>query len=607
MTISSDAPVAEPKPLEAIQAAVTRVTRQGHQLGSDALRITLPTRHCRAHTLNGARALGREAELGSISVGKRADFVILGADPLEVPADAIAQIEVRETWIDGELAHSGHNHLLSSTSTHRGKVMNREQQIVKARKAGFAAFVGTTIEWYDFYVYATAAALVFGDIFFPPGTDRLTGVAAAFATYAVGFFARPLGGIVFGHVGDKMGRRTALVVTLTLMGAGHVPHRHVAHLRVDRVLGAVTAGTAPLRPRLCRRRRMGRRGPDGRRACTRGQEDLLRRFRSAGQPRPARSLATGFFSILSTFGDDALREWAWRLPFLCSALLILVGLVVRLKVEEVPGFRIRGEVRGRTGNAAAQVRAGDQLAPDHPGHRHSARRSRRLLPRDDLHHGVRNRPRCRIVGDVDSQRAQCRCSGRVDRDSRRGVARRQGGTRPRRHLGPCVQSRFLAAPQFLVLKSGSVFLIFLTFAVMRLVLAAAYGPIAAVLSQMFKPQARYTSISLAYQGAGAIFGGVVSAGVDADVQGNRQHLAGHRTADRHVRPEHRPACSSLRSMWDEATDTDGAPQGLNKESASALTTENTTAGAVHDFPCTAPAVVSGQLSLSAGYAPTRWR
>lgn len=116
VTISSDAPVAEPKPLEAIQAAVTRVTRQGHQLGSDALRITAD-QALQAHTLNGARALGREAELGSISVGKRADFVILGADPLEVPADAIAQIEVRETWIDGELAHSGHNHLLSSTST----------------------------------------------------------------------------------------------------------------------------------------------------------------------------------------------------------------------------------------------------------------------------------------------------------------------------------------------------------------------------------------------------------------------------------------------------------------------------------------------------------
>ncbi len=98
--------------------------------------------------------------------------------------------------------------------------MSHDTQIAKARKAGFAAFVGTTIEWYDFYVYATAAALVFGEIFFPSDTDRLTGIAAAFATYAVGFFARPLGGIVFGHVGDRIGRRTALVVTLTLMGAG---------------------------------------------------------------------------------------------------------------------------------------------------------------------------------------------------------------------------------------------------------------------------------------------------------------------------------------------------------------------------------------------------
>ncbi|WFR72824.1 hypothetical protein P9209_02630 [Prescottella defluvii] len=78
-------------------------------------------------------------------------------------------------------------------------------QIGKARKAAFAAFVGTTIEWYDFYIYATAAALVFGHVFFPADTGRLTGIAASFATFAVGFFARPLGGIVFGHIGDRIG------------------------------------------------------------------------------------------------------------------------------------------------------------------------------------------------------------------------------------------------------------------------------------------------------------------------------------------------------------------------------------------------------------------
>ena len=82
-----------------------------------------------------------------------------------------------------------------------------------------ASFIGTTIEWYDFFLYGTAAALVFNKLFFP-NFDPVAGTAAAFATYAVGFFARPLGGIVFGHFGDKLGRKSMLVTTLILMGIG---------------------------------------------------------------------------------------------------------------------------------------------------------------------------------------------------------------------------------------------------------------------------------------------------------------------------------------------------------------------------------------------------
>ena len=100
VTISSDAPVAEPRPLEAIQAAVTRVTRRGHKLGPDSLRISAEAA-LRAHTLEGAITLGRENELGSLAPGKRADFVVLDANPLTVEADAIAAIPVRETWVDG--------------------------------------------------------------------------------------------------------------------------------------------------------------------------------------------------------------------------------------------------------------------------------------------------------------------------------------------------------------------------------------------------------------------------------------------------------------------------------------------------------------------------
>lgn len=104
ITISSDAPVAEPRPLEAIQAAVTRVTRRGAKLGSDALCIS-PVEALRAHTLGGAESLGRENELGSLTPGKRADFAILDADPLTVDAERIGAISVLETWVDGKLRH----------------------------------------------------------------------------------------------------------------------------------------------------------------------------------------------------------------------------------------------------------------------------------------------------------------------------------------------------------------------------------------------------------------------------------------------------------------------------------------------------------------------
>ncbi|WP_025158476.1 amidohydrolase [Leifsonia aquatica] len=100
VTISSDAPVAEPRPLEAIQAAVTRVTRRGHKLGPDSLRISAEEA-LRGHTLEGAITIGRENELGSLVAGKRADFVVLGANPLTVEADTIAAIPVRATWVDG--------------------------------------------------------------------------------------------------------------------------------------------------------------------------------------------------------------------------------------------------------------------------------------------------------------------------------------------------------------------------------------------------------------------------------------------------------------------------------------------------------------------------
>ena len=122
---------------------------------------------------------------------------------------------------------------------------------VDARRVAFASAIGTTIEWYDFFIYGTAAAVVFGPQFFPQ-VSELAGTLAAFATFAIGFIARPLGGVVMGHYGDRLGRKFMLVWSLMLMGLVDARHRPAADLRADRRLGAGAAGRASASSRASR-------------------------------------------------------------------------------------------------------------------------------------------------------------------------------------------------------------------------------------------------------------------------------------------------------------------------------------------------------------------
>ena len=214
------------------------------------------------------------------------------------------------------------------------------------RRAMISSYLGTTVEFYDFLLYGTAAALVFPALFFP-GTDPLTGTLASFGTLAVGYLARPLGGVIFGHFGDRLGRKRMLVITLVMMGAvsfliGLLPTVAQIGLWAPILLvtlrlvqgvavGGEWAGAALMS--------MEHAKPQGR--------GFAASIVASGGPSGA-VLATLVLTPVSLLPEEQFLSWGWRIPFLLSAVLVIIGLIMRLKVTETPEFE------------AAQARAAAQ-------------------------------------------------------------------------------------------------------------------------------------------------------------------------------------------------------------------------------------------------------
>ncbi|MFI6206230.1 MFS transporter [Streptomyces sp. NPDC051041] len=201
-----------------------------------------------------------------------------------------------------------------------------------------ASLIGTTIEWYDFFLYGSAAALVFNKLFFPE-SDPLVGTLLSFLTYAVGFAARPLGALVFGHYGDRLGRKKLLVLSLLLMGG--------ATFAIGLLPTHATIGTAaPVLLTVLRLVQGFALGGEWGGAVLLVSEhgDARRRGFWASWPQtgaPAgQLLATGVLSLLTAvLSDAAFGSWGWRIPFLLSGVLVIVGLWIRLSVDESPVFR----------------------------------------------------------------------------------------------------------------------------------------------------------------------------------------------------------------------------------------------------------------------------
>ena len=200
-----------------------------------------------------------------------------------------------------------------------------------------ASFIGTSIEWYDFFLYGTAAALVFNRLFFPT-LDPLAGTMASFGTYAVGFFARPIGAIIFSHFGDRLGRKSMLILTLVSMG---VATTIVGLLPTYASIGIA----APILLVVCRLVQgiaVGGEWGGAVLMTTEHSPALKRGFYGSmvqiGFPL-GMALGTASFFALSYLSDEQFLAWGWRIPFIASAALVAVGVFIRLRIPETPDFK----------------------------------------------------------------------------------------------------------------------------------------------------------------------------------------------------------------------------------------------------------------------------
>jgi metabolite-proton symporter len=370
------------------------------------------------------------------------------------------------------------------------------------RKVIVASLIGTSLEWYDFFIYGTAAALVFNKIFFP-SFEPLVGTLLAFTTYAVGFVARPLGGFIFGHYGDRLGRKNVLVVTLLLMG--------VATFLIGLLPTYASVGVwAPILLVALRfLQGLGLGGEwGGAVLMTMESGDANRRGLNASWPQVGVPLglllANGVLSLMGVVTNDAaFLSWGWRVPFLLSGLLVVVGLWIRLTIAESPLFR---EVEDSETKAAAPIlevllrypkqvllAIGARVGVDVAFYTFVLFITTYVatylkLPRNYALNAVLIAAAVQVLlipffGSLS------------DRIARRPV-----------YLAGAIGAAVWVFVFFALLDTGNFWLIVLATVVALILHAAMYGPQASFISEMFPTKVRYTGASMGYQLAGIIGG-----------------------------------------------------------------------------------------------------
>ncbi|PCJ26372.1 MAG: MFS transporter [SAR86 cluster bacterium] len=383
------------------------------------------------------------------------------------------------------------------------------------RKVALTALAGASIEWYDFFLYATAAALVFPTVFFPDSTPTV-GLILSFATFAFGFIARPLGGIIFGHYGDRIGRKRVLVIALAMMG--------IASTLIGLLPTFATIGiAAPILLSVLRfTQGLAIGGQWGgamllvTESAPADKRGYYGAFAQAGAPVGVILANIAFIIISATVSEDAFMQWGWRIPFISSILLIGISMYVQLHMEDTDAFKelqALKEAKDAASPEAAPVRRSPVLEALAKYPKRIALAAGAFLSiqvtfyiligfvlayggdpngaamsRDNMLLAI-------LIASVFQVIAQFLAAMYSDTHGRRGVFM----------LGAILTGAWAFA-LFPLIDTGSFWMIVLGISGGLIFLGMMYGPQAAFFTELFSTEVRYSGASLGYQ-IGAIIGG----------------------------------------------------------------------------------------------------
>ena len=382
---------------------------------------------------------------------------------------------------------------------------NIGQETTSMGKIAFASFIGTAIEFYDFYIYGTAAALVLGGVFFPEATP-LRGTLLAFATFAVGFAARPLGGIVFGHYGDRVGRKAMLIFSLLVMGVGT--------FLIGLLPGYAAIGiTAPVLLVILRfLQGVGLGGEWGGAvlmATEHAPTDKRGFYSSFPQVGPAVGflLSSGLFLLLTvSLSEEQFNAWGWRIPFLLSIVLVVIGLYVRVTIAETPIFKRAMETQTRARVPFLDmVRTYPIVLALTSGGILLAYVLFYIITTFSLSYGTT------LLGLPNSTVLYCTMIAvglmGVGVPIFAVLSDKMG--RRRLCLGAAVLAGLWAFPLFWLFNTGRPVLIALGFSVGMIIFAMLYGPMGAFLPELYGTRLRYSGAAVSYN-LGGVLGGALA-------------------------------------------------------------------------------------------------